>query len=131
MHGTGLLKGLGITMKKFFQKKVTEEYPDVMPKLPARSHGSFEFCPEKCISCGICVDSCPNRVIKLEYSKDEQGKKTLQNYSMNLGYCLFCGFCVEFCPKSAINFKTDFELACFKKGDSIVSWRGNVQKSEG
>lgn len=125
MRGKGLLKGLGITIERLFSKKVTQEYPDVMPDLPPRSHGSFAFDPDKCISCGICVEVCPNSVIKLDFTKDEKGKRILEKYSMNLGYCLFCGFCVEHCPKSAVTFKTDFELACFDKKGAIYSWTGN------
>ena len=43
MKGTGILKGLGVTFKMFFRKKVTQDYPDVTPDIAARSHGSFEL----------------------------------------------------------------------------------------
>lgn len=128
MKGIGILKGLGITFKRFFAKKITQDYPDVMPDITPRSHGSFVFYPDRCISCGICVNECPNDVIKLETSKNAQGKKVLEKYSMNLGYCLFCGFCVDSCPKSAINWKTDFELACFSREGAVYSWNGEALK---
>lgn len=130
MRGSSIITGLGITLKKFFQKKVTEQYPEVKPNLPARSRGSFDFYPEKCISCNLCAMACPNGVIKVESHKGESGKKVLDNYKMSLGYCLFCGLCVEACPTDAIKFKTDFEFAYFSRDEFDISWKGCVQKEE-
>lgn len=126
----GALKGLGITFKKFFSKKITVDYPDVMPVITPRSHGSFGFNPDACISCGICVNECPNGCIKLDTFKNEQGKKVLDEYSINLGYCLFCGLCINACPRSAVWFKTDFELACYSKQETIFTWKSNQYKPE-
>ncbi len=131
MFGQGLVKGLSITIKRFFQKKITEKYPEVKPKLPARSHGSFDFCAEKCIACNLCADACPNSVIKVDYFKNEQGKRVLENYRMNICYCLFCGLCIEACPTKALNSKPDFELAGFSKDDVVASWEGIARRNEG
>lgn len=124
IKGKGLIIGLNVTIKKFFRKKITEEYPEVMPKLPARSHGSFAFEAEKCIVCGLCSNACPNRVIDIQSFKDEAGKKVLENYKMNLAYCMFCGLCVQACPTKAIGFKPDFELACYHREGAISNWKG-------
>ena len=71
----------------------------------------------------ICVlNACPNGVIKVDFPKGEKGKRVLEEYKMNLGYCLFCGLCVKACPKNAINFKTDFDMVCYQKTDTIYSW---------
>jgi NADH-quinone oxidoreductase subunit I len=130
VYGFGLIKGLSITLKKFFEKKITQKYPEVKPKLPARSHGSFDFIPEKCISCNICANVCPNGVIKVESSLNDKGKKVLDTYRMSLSYCMFCGLCIEACPTAALNSKTDFETAAFGKKSSCVSWKGIVKKND-
>lgn len=130
MFGKGLIKGLYIIMKRFISKKVTEQYPDVLPQLPARSHGSFAFEADKCIACNICADACPNGVIKVAYFKDEKGKRVLENYRMSLSYCMFCGLCVKSCPRDAVYFRTDFNLACFNKIDTIHTWKGNVYRAD-
>lgn len=131
IYGSGLIKGLYVTAKRFLSKKVTQQYPEVQPRLPERSRGSFGFDVDKCISCNLCADACPNGVIKVDYFKDEKGKKILENYAMNLGYCMFCGICVSTCPKKAIYFKKDFDLSCYKKGDTVYNYKGNSYKKTG
>lgn len=130
IYGFGWVKGLFVTLKNLLARKVTVQYPDVMPDLPQRSHGSFDFVADKCISCNLCADACPNGVIKVDSFKNEKGKKVLENYHMNLGYCMFCGLCVHACPTKALTFKTDFNLACFNKEDTVKVYRGNVYKKE-
>lgn len=113
MFGTGLIKGLLITGKELLTKKVTVQYPDEIYPLPDRFHGKFSFSEEDCISCGMCVRACPNRVISLE-SETVARKKRLLKYQMDIKYCLFCGFCVEACPTKALGFLKDFELSQYK-----------------
>lgn len=120
MYGKGLIKGLGIVIKHFFEKKITEKYPEVMPNLPPRSHGSFQLDLNKCISCGICANQCPNKVIEITSEKDENNKKQLTGYKMNIGRCLFCGLCVENCPTKALKTTTIFELSCFDRKDCLM-----------
>ena len=129
IYGSGLFKGLYVTAKRFLSKKVTQQYPEVQPSLPQRSRGSLGFDVDKCISCNLCADACPNGVIKVDFFKDEKGKKILENYAMNMGYCMFCGQCVEACPKSAIYFKKDFDLSCYNKGDTVYNYKGNIYKN--
>ena len=118
MKGKGLIKGLGITLKHFFEKEITEQYPEVMPKLPERYRGSLQFNADKCIACNICVNNCPNDVLTLETVKDEKSKKKkLLSYSIDLQYCMFCNLCVEGCPANCLSFDKNFELSKFNRDD--------------
>lgn len=118
MQGKGLFKGLGITMKHFFQKEITEQYPDVMPHLYERYRGCLQFEFEKCIACGICVNNCPNNALSFETEKSENSKKKkLMSYTIDLQYCMFCNLCVEGCPKECLYFNHDFELSRFSRED--------------
>ncbi len=115
MYGKGLLEGLKITLGHFFGKTITQKYPEEKPNLPKNTHCFFDFKKEKCIACGICANSCPNNVIKIETVRGEDKKRKLKSYKMEISYCLFCGLCVESCPTDAIVFNQDFELACYKR----------------
>lgn len=115
MRGEGLLKGLGVTIKHFFAPKITELYPEVKPKLPASVKSRFRLDREKCISCGLCANACPNNVITLTTERDENKKKKLTGYEMNLQYCLYCGLCEESCPTNALVADQDFELAAYTR----------------
>lgn len=113
MYGAGLLKGLSITLKELFKKKVTIQYPDEIYPLPDRFHGRFKIQEDACISCGICVRACPNKAIFLD-TETVAKKKRLLRYVIDLKYCMFCGFCVEACPKKALGYIKDFELCQYK-----------------
>lgn len=119
MIGRGLAKGMGITLRSIFQKKVTQMYPEVKPTLPPRTRSSMSLNVPKCISCGLCANACPNNVITLKSEKDENNKKVLTGYTMNTGRCLFCGLCTEACPTKALQNTTEFENAVYNKQDLI------------
>ena len=50
--------------------------------------------PELCNGCGMCVNSCPVDVIRM----DEETGKAVITYPED---CMYCGFCVD-CPEEAI-----------------------------
>ena len=94
-----LLKGMGVTGKYFFSRKVTGQH--------------------KCIACGICQMNCPNGTIKIEASKitteDGKTKRVLDKYVYDLGSCTFCQLCVTTCPHHAIKFTNEFEHAVYTR----------------
>lgn len=112
-----MLKGLAVTIKHFVQPAITQQYPEVKPKLPPSVKASFQLNREKCIACGICANACPNKVITVKSEKDENNKRRLTGYEMNMQYCLFCGLCAESCPANAIIIGQDFELAAYSRDD--------------
>lgn len=120
MFGKGLFKGLGITLKRMLQPNITEFYPEQMPNLPPRTRSAMENDPDKCISCRLCILACPNEVITLTSETDENKKKKLTSYVMDMGRCLYCGLCVEACPTSSLINVQEFETATYDRED--LTW---------
>jgi len=119
VFGEGLIKGLGITIKRFLEPNLTEYYPEFKPKLPSRTRSSMVLEPERCIACGLCVNACPNQVINLTSEKDEKNRKTLKTYKMNMGRCLLCGLCTQSCPTGALKLSQEFENAVYHREELL------------
>ena len=57
---------------------------------------------ERCIGCGICVDSCPQKTIAL-IAQPQGGERAL----INPENCILCYCCHELCPQAAIDITDD------------------------
>jgi NADH-quinone oxidoreductase subunit I len=114
MFGEGLLKGLEITLGRFFGKKATVQYPEEKITMFPRYHGRFQLDVDKCIACGLCANACPNKVIQMERVKVDK-KQYLTKYVMRIEYCLFCGLCVEACNKDALGFSSIIDMNQYRR----------------
>lgn len=117
MIGKGLLKGMAITLRRFFARPNTVEYPEEKLPLPPRFRGGvLKLDRAKCIACGLCAMACPNRVIDLVGETGEDKKKRLTTYVYHTGLCLYCNLCLEACPTQALSWSQDYEIACYRRG---------------
>ncbi|MGH2703967.1 MAG: NuoI/complex I 23 kDa subunit family protein [Actinomycetota bacterium] len=119
--GTGLLKGLGITLRHLFSRSVTIQYPDEKSLLPARSRGVIALKEENCTVCMLCSRECPDWCIYIEAHKErrepkEPGKRAkayniLDRFAIDYALCMYCGICVEVCPYDALFWSPEYEYA--------------------
>jgi NADH-quinone oxidoreductase subunit I len=127
-----LLSGMEVTIREFFTKKVTEQYPENRStlKVSERFRGELvmphdENNEHACTACGICQISCPNGTIKViskMIEPTEEGgkpKKVLDKYIYDLGQCTFCNLCVLNCPSNAIKFSNTFENSVFTRSKLV------------
>ena len=56
----------------------------------------------RCIGCGLCEKICIADCIRMDTRIDENSRKEVLEYSINMGRCIFCGYCAEVCPELAI-----------------------------
>jgi NADH-quinone oxidoreductase subunit I len=108
-----LFGGLKITFKMmkealFNDNMHTVQYPaeklPISPRYRAvhKLLGLLESGENRCIGCGLCEKICISNCIRMETRVDENSRKEVTEYSINLGRCIFCGYCAEVCPELAI-----------------------------
>ncbi len=117
-------KGLSITFRYLFRKKVTEEYPDEKPQFEARYRGlhyltRYSDGTERCVCCGLCAEACPADAIYMEPAESETGERYAKVYEINELRCIFCGMCEEACPEEAVFLGHEFEFASGDREDFI------------
>jgi NADH-quinone oxidoreductase subunit I len=104
-----LFVGLWIVFREMVKFNIhTVQYP--LEKLPISPRYRavhkllrlIESGNERCIGCGLCEKICISNCIKMDTRVDENGRKEVSEYTINLGRCIFCGYCAEVCPELAI-----------------------------
>jgi len=109
-----ILKGLALTLSRFFSKPITIQYPEQkLPPAP-RWRGIQYFEKDergktKCVACGLCMAVCPSQCITIETAEDEEGRRYPLTYELDATRCIFCGYCEEACPVNAIFMGKTYE----------------------
>ncbi|MFC1536496.1 NADH-quinone oxidoreductase subunit NuoI [Pseudomonadota bacterium] len=111
-----LLRGMALTGKYLFKKKITVEYPEERTPLSPRFRGLHALClyengEERCIACKLCEVICPALAIIIESEERDDGSRRTTRYDIDMTKCIYCGFCQEACPVDAIVETQDFEYA--------------------
>ena len=104
---TELLKGLRLTGRHLFSRKITVMYPEEKTPVSPRFRGlhalrRYPNGEERCIACKLCEAVCPALAIHIESEQRQDGTRRTTRYDIDLVKCIFCGFCEEACPVDAI-----------------------------
>jgi len=122
MYLIAILKGLAITIKHFFKRKATINYPEQQRVFSPVYRGQHmlkrdEQGRENCTACGLCALSCPAEAITMKAAERKPGEEHLYReekyaeiYEINMLRCIFCGLCQEACPKDAIYLTLSKEI---------------------
>ncbi len=121
-----LLKGMRLTGKYLFAKKITVQYPDEKTPQSYRFRGlhalrRYPNGEERCIACKLCEAVCPALAITIEAEPREDGSRRTTRYDIDLFKCIFCGFCEESCPVDSIVETRVFEYHFENRGENIMT----------
>ena len=111
-----LLRGMALTLKYFFKKKITLNYPHEKGPISSRFRGEhalrrYTNGEERCIACKLCEAVCPAQAITIEAEEREDGSRRTTRYDIDMIKCIYCGYCQEACPVDAIVLGPNFEFA--------------------
>ncbi|MEK7206294.1 MAG: NADH-quinone oxidoreductase subunit NuoI [Pseudomonadota bacterium] len=102
-----LLKGLFLTGRYLFARKITVQYPEERAPISPRFRGlhalrRYPNGEERCIACKLCEAVCPALAITIESEQRSDGTRRTTRYDIDLTKCIYCGFCEEACPVDSI-----------------------------
>lgn len=125
-----ILVGMRITLRYYFAKTVTVQYPDVAPVLQPRYRGFHYYEIEKCITCDMCAKACPVDCIYIEKSGPRKFDKqagiarggAVLRYAIDYSKCMFCGLCTEPCPTGCIHMGDNHDLSAYDRASMVVEF---------
>jgi NADH-quinone oxidoreductase subunit I len=121
-----LFKGMALTGRYLFRKKITVQYPEEKTPMSPRFRGlhalrRYPNGEERCIACKLCEAVCPALAITIESEQREDGSRRTKRYDIDLTKCIFCGFCEESCPVDSIVETHIFEYHGEERGDLYMT----------
>ncbi len=121
-----LLKGLRVTLRYFYKKKVTIQYPEEEAPVSPRFRGMLALRrypngEERCIACKLCEAVCPALAITIEAEPREDGTRRTTRYDIDAFKCINCGFCEEACPVDAIVLTSEMHYHMENRGENILT----------
>lgn len=121
-----LLKGMWLTGRYMFARKITIQYPEERTPMSPRFRGlhalrRYPNGEERCIACKLCEAVCPALAITIESEQREDNTRRTTRYDIDLTKCIFCGLCEESCPVDSIVETRIFDYHGEKRGDLIYT----------
>jgi len=121
-----LVKGMMLTGRHLFKRKITVQYPEEKTPLSPRFRGlhalrRYPNGEERCIACKLCEAVCPALAITIESEQRADGTRRTTRYDIDLTKCIFCGFCEESCPVDSIVETHILEYHGERRGDLIYT----------
>jgi NADH-quinone oxidoreductase subunit I len=121
-----LVKGMALTGRYLFARKITVQYPEERTPMSPRFRGlhalrRYPNGEERCIACKLCEAVCPALAITIESEERADGTRRTTRYDIDLTKCIFCGFCEESCPVDSIVETRIFDYHGERRGDLLYT----------
>jgi NADH-quinone oxidoreductase subunit I len=127
-----IIGGFKVTIRHFFLKKVTMQYPEEKWVVPPGYRGAPYLVKDqegrtKCVSCQLCEFVCPPKAIRIT-PPGAAGDPSVGNvekrpreFEINMLRCIYCGYCQEVCPEEAIFLMQDYSLNAVSRQELIYN----------
>lgn len=114
----GLATTVAHTVSALFGSgKLTQQFPEVEPKLPANYRGVHRLNRDekgrvKCVACYMCSTACPAHCIDIVAAPSPwpDREKYPETFVIDELRCIYCGMCEQACPVDAIELTTLYDL---------------------
>lgn len=122
-----LWRGLGVTLRYFWCKKVTIQYPEEKVPISPRFRGMLALRrypngEERCIACKLCEAVCPACAITIQAGpRENDGSRRALVYEIDAFKCINCGFCEEACPVDAVVLTSEMHYSIKNRGENILT----------
>jgi len=121
-----LLKGMALTGRYLFARKITIQFPEERTPMSPRFRGlhalrRYPNGEERCIACKLCEAVCPALAITIESEQREDNTRRTTRYDIDLTKCIFCGLCEESCPVDSIVETRIYDYHGEKRGDLLYT----------
>lgn len=116
---TTVVSGMRVTLRYIFTPKVTNEYPEVLPTIPAGARGMHELIESDCVVCMSCAKICPVDCIRIE-SLGRGKNQLLTRFSIDYSRCLFCELCSDSCSSAAIRLGPNYDMAGYSRSSVVL-----------
>jgi NADH-quinone oxidoreductase subunit I len=121
-----ILKGLSLTGKYFFKKKITVQFPEEKTPTSPRFRGllalrRYPNGEERCIACKLCEATCPALAITIESEPRADGTRRTTRYDIDMFKCINCGLCEESCPVDSIVVTSVQHYHMDSRGQNIMT----------
>jgi len=120
-----ILKGMWITFRHLFRRKVTMQYPEQKWPMPENYRGLPALVRDqaervKCVACYLCEYVCPPKAIHIEAQEIDTGvEKGPKVFDINMLRCIMCGYCEEVCPEQAIFLTREYSTVGLSRKEMI------------
>jgi NADH-quinone oxidoreductase subunit I len=121
-----IFSGLATTFRHLFKPKITQEFPEVRPQLPANYRGVHRLNRDeqgrtKCVACYMCSTACPAHCIDIVAAPSPwpDREKYPETFVIDELRCIYCGMCEQACPVDAIELTTLFDLTGFSREEMM------------